>query len=496
MAIKSDGISKEIKYKNETLFLTRIQKYKDFMVGISTSDRMYKIDLHNNISDFELPSRIAKEKFSRFFIRNNYCYLLSANSVYELHLDSKKYQKVMSLSIDIEVTDVLLKNNTLFFATSKGIVIKNRAQLESFPKPKLFIENINVAGKFLDVTNLRILNPNENDVTINFSVLSFVPNVKYTVSYKINNSRWKTLENTDKSLNLSLLSSGKYTINFAINYNENKVDFQTIQFEIEKPWWLKTYFLFLVGFIFIGFIYLIYKIQIKKIHLRNKLVLEKVNLEKDVNYSKLKAIKSQMNPHFFYNALNTIQSFILSNDKKQAVSFLSKFSTLTRTILEMTEKETISIADEIKTLSLYLDIEKARFDEGFCYQITIDQNINKENSVIPAMLLQPYVENAIKYGLLHKIGEKKVIIEFKKQVNTLLIIIDDNGIGRIKSSELNAIKNKNHLSFATQATQNRIELLNKYNKKNIQITYKDKFNLNKQATGTSVIFEIPLMWNE
>ena len=494
IAITNDGKTQELKHKNETLFLVKIQKYKDNIIGLSTAEKLYSINAENVVTRFKLPEFIAKEKFNRFFIRNQYCYLFSTNSVYEYDFETQNIQKVISLSNDIEATDVILKNNQLFFATSKGIVIKNRNEIGNFPKPKLIINEIQINGKRREVNQLKELNPDENDIAINFSTLAFVPNESYSVSYKINNSEWKTLDLNDKNLKLYSLASGNYTIQLAINHDNLKIDLQTIQFEIKKPFWLKPIFLFGFGFVFLGLIYAFYKLQILKLEKRNQLLLEKVNLEKNLNQSKLKAIKSQMNPHFFYNALNTIQSFILSNDKKQAVSYLSKFSNLTRTILEMTEKETISIAEEVKTLSLYLDIEKARFEEDFNYHILVDNEIDAENIKIPTMLLQPYVENAVKHGLLHKQGEKAVTIHFQKETEHIKISIDDNGIGRQKSTELNAIKNKNHNSFATEAMQNRVNLLNQYNQKNISIQYIDKTNLNNQPTGTSVVFEIPITY--
>ena len=494
IAITNDGKTQELKHKNETLFLVKIQKYKDNIIGLSTAEKLYSINAENVVTRFKLPEFIAKEKFNRFFIRNQYCYLFSTNSVYEYDFETQNTQKVISLSNDIEATDVILKNNQLFFATSKGIVIKNRNEIGNFPKPKLIINEIQINGKRREVNQLKELNPDENDVAINFSTLAFVPNESYSVSYKINNSEWKTLDLNDKNLKLYSLASGNYTIQLAIKHDNLKIDLQTIQFEIKKPFWLKPLFLFGFGFVFLGLIYALYKLQIRKLEKRNQLLLEKVNLEKNLNQSKLKAIKSQMNPHFFYNALNTIQSFILSNEKKQAVSYLSKFSNLTRTILEMTEKETISIAEEVKTLSLYLDIEKARFEEDFNYHILVDNEIDAENIKIPTMLLQPYVENAVKHGLLHKQGEKAVTIHFQKETEHIKISIDDNGIGRQKSTELNAIKNKNHNSFATEAMQNRVNLLNQYNQKNISIQYIDKTNLNNQPTGTSVVFEIPITY--
>jgi sensor histidine kinase YesM len=494
IAITNDGKSKEIKYKNETLFLIKIQKYKEQIIGLSTAEKLYTINNNNEVNPLKLPAFIANEKFNRFFIRGQYCYLFSENDVYEFDFETQNTQKVLSLSNDIEATDVILKNNQLFFATSKGIVIKNRKEIGDFPKPKLIINEIQINGKRRELNQISELNPDENDIAINFSTLSYIPNESYSVSYKINNSAWRTLDSNDKNLNLYSLASGNYTIQLVINHNDSKIDLQTLQFEIKKPFWLKP--LFLIGFslILLLLLYLFYKFQIRKIEKRNQLLFEKVNLEKNLNQSKLKAIKSQMNPHFFYNALNTIQSFILSNDKKQAINYLSKFSNLTRTILEMTEKETISIAEEVKTLGLYLDIEKARFEEDFTYKIDIDTAIDAENNKIPTMLLQPYVENAVKHGLLHKQGEKRVTISFKKEAEHLIVSIEDNGIGRQKSAELNAIKNKNHISFATEAIQNRVNLLNQYNQKNISIQYIDKTNLGNQSTGTIVVFEIPITY--
>uniref|UniRef100_UPI00404A163A tetratricopeptide repeat-containing sensor histidine kinase n=1 Tax=Flavobacterium sp. TaxID=239 RepID=UPI00404A163A len=236
-----------------------------------------------------------------------------------------------------------------------------------------------------------------------------------------------------------------------------------------------------------------------KIKQQNKLLREKlleaektIEAEKKAYKSELKAFKSQMNPHFFYNALNTIQSYILSNDKKLAISYLSKFSVLTRSILEMTEKDYISIAEEIKTLELYLEIEKARFNDDFEFEINTKNITDLERLKIPTLFLQPYVENAVKHGLLHKTNEKKLNISFLLENKTLKINILDNGIGREKSAELNAIKNKKHKSFATEAMQNRIDILNRTRTNPITLNYIDLKNNLNQAIGTEVIIEIPM----
>jgi len=491
-AVKPNGKTQEVKYRNQTLYLSKIQRYKEQILALSTNEKLYKIDTKNEIELLNLPVFIKNEKFSRFFIRENFCYLFSEKGIYEYNFSNEKTKKIMSLSNDFEATDVILKNNLLYFATSKGIVIKSRNETGNYPKPKLIINEIIVNGKQKYWGKSNEFNHNENDFSINFSVLSFIPNENYATFYKINDSDWKILEIDTKNLKLPALSSGKYSIELAINYNNQKIDIQKINFEIKKPFWLSFPFLLLPGLLLFLVFYLFYKNKIRKIERENQILLEKNELEKNMNISALKAIKSQMNPHFFYNALNTIQSFILSNDKKQAVYYLSKFSSLTRNILEMTEKDSVSISEEIETLSLYLDIEKARFDKDFEYTIKTKNITDPDLLKIPAMLLQPYVENAVKHGLLHKKGLKELSILFTKTAGKITIEIDDNGIGREKSTELHSIKNKKHSSFATQAMQNRVDILNKNKTIPIIINFVDKYSQNQQSAGTKVVIEIPI----
>lgn len=484
---------KEIKFQNKTLYITNLQSYKNVVYALSTSEELYKIDSKNNATKVSVFEKHLKERFTKFKIQENSIFIFTTNGIIEYNLIKNNYRKILPLTSDLEVTDVAIVKDKIYFATSKGIIVKNKFKNKEFAKPELIVNEIKVNGILYKENNLSDLEYHQNDITVNFSVLSFIPNEKKNVLYKINDGNWNRLDIDNKNLILSSLSPGNYKLFLKIDANYETAPKQ-VNFKINKPFWLNTFFLAYLGILIIALLYTFYKYQIQKIEKKNQLLLDKVNLEKNLNQSKLKAIKSQMNPHFFYNALNTIQSYILSNDKKQAVSYLSKFSTLTRTILEMSEKENITLSEEIKTLGLYLDIEKARFDEDFNYEINIAYGIDIENIKIPSMLLQPYVENAVKHGLLHKKGEKKLTIDFERVFDSLKITIDDNGIGRQKSAELNAIKNKDHLSFATEAMQNRIDLLNQYKQKNIAINFEDKLNKNQQSLGTKVIIEIPITY--
>lgn len=486
--IGQNGLLPELKHKNASLNITKLSSANGKIYACNGDLNLFQIE-NNSISEINFPATIQKENVERTILKNGLLFIITNKYIFEYDLIAKKLKQIIHINSNIEVNDIILKNNSYYISTNRGLIIKKQ-EVYNRSNPIFSIENIKINKEV--VTNLKLndLAYNENNIHINYRFLSPTPFEEHELLYRINESQWQKADILNPELVLNSLNHGNYTIEFVLNSDFKNTT--KIHFTINRPFWLQFPFIIGASLFLLAFVYWLYRMNIKKIEKRNQLVLDKINLEKNVNKSKLKAIKSQMNPHFFYNALNTLQSFILSNEKRLAIDYLSKFSNLTRTILEMTEKDFISISEEIKTLQLYLDIEKGRFDEDFSYEIQVGKNIDQESIKIPTMLLQPYVENAVKHGLLHKQGHKKVIISFETQNNELNIGIDDNGIGRQKSNELNQIKNKNHQSFATEALQNRIDLLNEYNHKNISLKIIDKHNIQNLPTGTLVEIIIPL----
>jgi LytS/YehU family sensor histidine kinase len=258
-----------------------------------------------------------------------------------------------------------------------------------------------------------------------------------------------------------------------------------------KPFWLRWWFVALVVLLALVAISTIIIYKRRKLFRKLALLEEKIQLEKNLSKSVLTSIKAQMNPHFFYNALNTIQAYIFTNDADNAGKYLSKFSKLTRRILEMSEAEFVNLSEEINTLKLYLELEEARFDDDFFFKIEVDENVDLDMMRIPPMLIQPYIENAIKHGLLHKSGEKHLRVSFEIREEILMISIDDNGIGRATSNQRNAIKNAKHKSFATEANAKRLEVLNQTGETPVTCEIIDKVDANNSALGTCVILRIP-----
>ena len=220
--------------------------------------------------------------------------------------------------------------------------------------------------------------------------------------------------------------------------------------------------------------------------------LQLLEIKKLLAESQLMALRAQMNPHFVFNCLNSIQECIVTEKYGEASLYLNKFSKLFRSVLNNSGKVSITLAEEIEVLELYLSLEHMRFEKSFEYKIEIDEELEKDEIMIPSMLLQPYVENALWHGLMHKNGDRRLDICFKK-INeaTFQGIIDDNGIGRKKAGELKELqsKTKRHVSRGMSISNDRIELLQKQGEHAV-LNIIDKETKDGDAAGTRVVIEL------
>ncbi|MBK7882694.1 MAG: histidine kinase [Chitinophagaceae bacterium] len=198
-------------------------------------------------------------------------------------------------------------------------------------------------------------------------------------------------------------------------------------------------------------------------------------------------LKAQMNPHFIFNCLNSIQHFIIQNDAASAMSYMSKFSKLMRQVLENSTNENVPIADEMKTLTYYIELEQLRYNNSFKFEFSIDEQIDQLNTEMPSMLLQPFVENAIIHGFRNKNkpGFLKVILLYQHE--RILCIIEDNGIGRAAAAKFNITKNMSHKSRAIDINTKRISLM----QSNATIITQDLTDSDGNPAGTRVEINIP-----
>jgi len=222
---------------------------------------------------------------------------------------------------------------------------------------------------------------------------------------------------------------------------------------------------------------------------------KKLIAEQQKSLMELKALRAQMNPHFIFNAINSIQHFILKEDSDGAQKHLGKFSKLIRKVLENSKRESISLTEEIQMLELYAELEAVRFSSRFHYKFIVHSDLNPLSIMVPPLLIQPFVENAIWHGLMHlKERQGELIITFGKENNMLKCTIEDNGIGR-KSSQDMKEQAVQHEPMGLSITQERMDILNQVYKTNISLHIADRTNPDGTSAGTSVTLMIPLSLN-
>ncbi len=258
---------------------------------------------------------------------------------------------------------------------------------------------------------------------------------------------------------------------------------------LSEFWW----FWFIVGSLFLTSAYLLYRYLISRAKKEERL---KADFEHQVSEIQMQALRAQMNPHFLFNSLNSIKYFAISKTKDETAAYLSKFSMLVRAILNNSKSRTISLKDELDALQLYIEIEHLRLDGKFDYQIDIDSGIHIKQAQIPPMILQPYVENAIWHGLMHKDGRGKLLVQVKDMGHQIQCVIEDNGIGRLKASEFRGKQTDHKKSVGMQITSDRIALINRIYHIDTQVHVIDLMDEKGMASGTRVVINVPLIHDE
>ncbi len=486
--------SQELRYEGNSVYTRRIVYHNGIVYILTPQDHIFIIGKEGKLTLFYAGE--GGEKLLNLRKAGTEVYLITNTGIRLLDEKAHSFRPLI-LHPGIrsgDINDIDAIGNKLVIASDRGLILVDRSEAgKSVIKPAFTINSILVNGIKVVADKMQDLSHKENDIDISYSILSFSTDVRYGLYYKVNDGKWQTASPGSRELKLASLAPGNYEISFELrSENGNSFVQPSIKFTIKKPFWTEWWF----GLICLGVVsagsYSYYRWQTQLLKKQNALVLEKVELEKNLRNSMLTSIRAQMNPHFFYNALNAIQSFIFSDDKRNASTYLVKLSRLTRMILEMSEKESVSLYEETEALTLYLELEKMRFDSDFHFELVLGSNFDGELVKIPPMIVQPYVENAIKHGLLHKKGNKYLSISFTKDNGTLCVTIDDNGIGREKAGEIKQIKKEKHHPFSTYANSRRIELLNKERNKDIGVVYTDKKDEYGNPVGTTVVISIPL----
>jgi hypothetical protein len=463
----------ELKLDDKKTGFRSIKKANNRIYILTDDDKLY----HYSNGKFEF-IKTGLENITFFKSIKNNIYLGTKNAIYVLK--NNVAQKIETIKITEKIQDLQIDENYFYVLSKQNIIRFNKNNTKpNQNKSPLYLEKIWVNNEDFTNKEKSKLRYNQNDIRLQVAMIDYTKT--NSVFYRINNESWKEILNNGNILQLSSLSPNQYQIEFS--NQKNGYILQKVNFEIQCPFWEKIWFYILLSLLITALIIAIYYNRLKQITTKNNLIIDKLKLENYLSESRVKLIKAQMNPHFFFNALNTIQSYITTNETEEATNYLNKFSRLTRMILEMTDKNWITIEDELRMQTLYLDLQKVRLSD-FDFQIEMNQK-NISQITIPTMLLQPYIENAIIHGLAHKLGPKRLHIDFNVENNRLKISIKDNGIGIEKATKINLKNTSKNTSFATKATLERLEIINR-NECEISVETNEILDSNKQSAGTEV----------
>ncbi|KAA9346704.1 sensor histidine kinase [Larkinella humicola] len=223
---------------------------------------------------------------------------------------------------------------------------------------------------------------------------------------------------------------------------------------------------------------------------------EKSELRERIATSEMKALRSQMNPHFLYNSLNAVRLFVLQNDSDNADKYLVKFARLMRLILGNSRQEWVTLASETEQLQLYLELEQLRFGHQFDFSIETDPSLDQERVSIPPMIIQPYIENAILHGMAHKKSRGSIRVCIKPVGEHLECMVDDDGVGRQKAASLKSHATSSHQSVGLKVTEERLQLIQQRSGKEAGAKIIDKWNDDGEPAGTQVVIRLPLTLQE
>ncbi len=337
---------------------------------------------------------------------------------------------------------------------------------------------------------------NQNHLTFEFVGICYAKAsaVRYQIQLEGFDKDWLPVmeENT---FTYSNLSPGNYRFRVrATNNLSTWVETRPFSFQINPPFWFSWWFILsmigLLGAIGLGiYTYFREKATQKRETERMKTKSEMLQLEQQALYA-------MMNPHFTFNALQSIQYFILSQDKLKATKFLSQFAKLVRMNLDSSKNEFISLSEEIERLKLYLSLEKMRFEDKFDYDIRIDKELDKSETQIPPMILQPFVENSIKHGIMPLESKGEILVDILCiDEHTLKVEIRDNGIGIEASKKKRADRPSDHVSKGMQITTDRLKLFSKNTKKPYTVTLEEIISSDGSIGGTLVRILLPMKAN-
>ena len=391
-----------------------------------------------------------------------------------------------------QINAVTKDRKIVIVATPEGLNYFEPTSLNFESRCNLVMDNIKVSDRDLESSSRSFSLPHrDNNIHFQFAGISFRSGGQITYQYRLVglDTSWKTTQ--ENFLDYPTLPSGDYRLELtAMNKFGVKSNLISIPFTVEKLLAERTWFRLLALVACLALLILFVYALLQRVRKRE---LEKSEIQRKIGELEQAALKSQMNPHFIFNCLNSIQQFVLEKDIAGSNRFITGFSRLIRQTLDVSTKKEISLAEEILYLSTYLELEKTRFEGKFVFELNVDEGLNVNEYFVPPMMLQPFVENSIRHGIRYrKDGKGKIVINFRKGIDQLVCFVEDNGIGRKEAMRLKSNNPIEYQSKGMSLIASRIEYLNRDSSQPITLTVEDLVDRDRNAQGTRVMMKFPL----
>jgi len=368
------------------------------------------------------------------------------------------------------------------FYTKNNFAKKNADAKVEITGFKVF-ENERSIDSMLDARKAVTLTYLQNFLTIDFALLDFSNQQQTNYYYRMDavDKDWVNTR-TKNFASYTNLEPGQYTFTVKAGDGNETTAATSFKIIITPPFWKTTLFT-VISVITAGlFVLWLFKGRIKAVR-------HEAELKQKISETEMMALRAQMNPHFIFNCLNSIDNLIQVDEKEKATLYLAKFAKLIRSILENSQNNVVPCWKDMETLKLYVELEELRCDSKFSYRINIADEILNGDYKVPPLVIQPFVENAIHHGLLNKIeADKKLLINVTVRNGRISYTIEDNGIGRAKAEDYKKINKPVYESMGMQITTDRINLFNQHKNGSVKIT--DLTDVNNEPAGTKVEVEL------
>ena len=478
---------------NQALFLANdLEMYNDVVICATQDKGLLFYQNHKLLQQVDIAKGLLSNNVSKIKCQDSLLFILTDAGIQVYDLKSKQW-------LGLGVKEGLIRQSATNFAVSNNklwLLEKHRVYAIPFSQlftedsmGELYVDSVLVSGIKLSDYSKQTFAYNQNQFNFHFDYRDAETKKETVFYYRLDGlyNEWQQVPTEQYSIEFPFLPAGNYNFQLKAAYRNLETQTFSYPFKVALPYWQRWWFYLLIGF---AVAFLIGGLAFYRIRfLRKKAAkeLRERTLEKNAIDAQLRAIRAQMNPHFIFNSINSIQDLVLQKDAIRSYDYLVLFSQLVRNTLEYSEKEFITLSEELQFLTVYLKLEKLRFKEDFEYEITSNCD---ETILVPTLIVQPFVENAIKHGLLHKSGIKKLSVHFEFG-NELICTIEDNGVGRAVATEIKNRQNISHQSFSTGAIAKRLQMLEEQIgvKSNYQtIDLKDEAG---NALGTKIILHLP-----